>query len=483
MRTTLLPSQMGNRKGRKGIRSFPQFTIVAILAITLPLTGLLPLSFAWAKLGEASRIELPNGLTLVLKEYHQIPVAYFSLIVPGGGAQERAEKAGLAGLAANLLVKGTAHRDAQSISEQIDFLGGSLSAGVTYDYSSLSLEVLSKDIDKGLELFFDCLLHPTFPQEELERMRSQALAALSQSNEEPGVLIGKRFRALLYKDHPYGHPLGGTRQSLTSINREDVTGFYRSFWIPNQAILVALGDFREAEMVEKLRRYFSNWPGGKASIASIPAPQPLRGRKVVLIDKPDLTQANILLGNVGVPRDTPRLFPLSLANGVLGRMGFSSRLMDEIRSNLGLAYDVDSHFSMGKVAGPFAIDTSTQNENVGKAIAAILEQLKIFREKGLSPEELAKVKTYKKGIYFIALQESSALVAQMGDIEFYHLPRDLIDTYQERIDRVTLEQANATAYDLFPYQDLLIVILGKAQEIESQLAGLGDLVIEPFRPE
>jgi zinc protease len=262
-----------------------------------------------------------------------------------------------------------------------------------------------------------------------------------------------------------------------------VTGFYRRFWIPNQAILVALGDFREAEMVEKLRRYFSNWPGGKASIASIPAPQPLRGRKVVLIDKPDLTQANILLGNVGVPRDTPRLFPLSLANGVLGRMGFSSRLMDEIRSNLGLAYDVDSHFSMGKVAGPFAIDTSTRNENVGKAIAAILEQLKIFREKGLRPEELAKVKTYKKGIYFIALQESSALVAQMADIEFYHLPRDLIDTYQERIDRVTLEQANAAAYDLFPYQDLLIVILGKAQEIESQLAGLGDMVIEPFRPE
>ena len=474
---------MSSIKGRKGIRPLAKSGIFALLAIALPLAGLLPASFAWAKLGQATRIELPNGLTLVLKEYHQIPIACFLLVVPGGGAQERAEKAGLAGFAANLLLKGTAHRDARKISEEIDFLGGSLSAGGNYDYSSLALEVLSKDIDKGLELFFDCLLYPTYPQEELERMRSQALAALSQANEDPGALIGKRFRSLLYPDHPYGHPLGGSRPSLTSITRTDVTGFYGTFWIPNQAILVALGDFQEEAMAGKLKRLLSDWPRGRMSVRPLLAPRPFHGRKVVLIDKPGLTQANILLGSIGVPRDTPRLFPLALANGILGRMGFSSRLMNEIRANLGLAYGIDSQFSMGKAAGPFAIETSTQNGNVGKALSEILEQLRIFREKGITLEELAKVKTYKKGIYFIALQQSAALVAQMADIEFYNLPRDLIATYQERIDRVTLKEVNDAARDLFPYEDLLIVILGKAEEIKGQLAGLGDLVIEPFRPE
>ncbi len=474
---------MSSRKGKNGIGPLAKATILALLAIALPLTCLPPASFAQAKLEEASRTELPNGLTLVLKEYHQIPIAYFSLIVPGGGAQEGTQKAGLAGFAANLLLKGTAHRDAKKISEEIDFLGGSLSAGVSYDYSSLALEVLSKDIDKGLELFFDCLLYPTYPQEELERMRSQALAALSQEDEDPGAIIGKRFRSLLFSGHPYGHPLGGSRASITSITRDDVTGFYRSFWIPSQAILVAVGDFQTEEMAEKLKRLLSDWPHGRMSVRPLSSPSLFQGRRVVLIDKPELTQANILLGNIGVPRDTPRLFPLALANGILGRMGFSSRLMNEIRANLGLAYDIDSQFSMGKVAGPFAIATSTQNGNVGKALSEILEQLRIFREKGITPEELAKVKTYKKGIYFIALQQSAALVAQMADIEFYNLPRDLIATYQERIDRVTLQEANDAARDLFPYEDLLIVILGKAEEIKGQLAGLGDLVIEPFRPE
>ena len=472
-----------NRKGRRSIGYAARWAIPALLAIAFTLTGLLCAPQAWAKLGEASRVELPNGLTLLVKEYHQIPIAHFLLVVPGGGAQERAEKAGLAGITADLMLKGTVHRNAKKISEEIDFLGGSLSAGVSYDYSSLSLEVLSKDLDKGLDLFLDCLLHPTFPQEELERMRSQALAALSRADEDPGTIVGKRFRSLLYQDHPYGHPLSGSRKSLSSITRDDVTGFYMNFWIPNQAILVALGDFSQGEMAEKLKRTFSGWPHGKTPVVSIPAPRPFRGRKVVLVDKPDLSQANILLGNVGVSRDTPRLFPLSLANGVLGRMGSSSRLMDEIRGNLGLAYGIGSQFSMGKAAGPFLIETSTQNENAGRTISAILEQVKIFREKGLKPEELAKVKTYKKGIYFIALQESAALVAQMADIEFYRLPRDFIDTYQERIDSVTLEQANAAAHDLFPYQDLLIVILGKADQIKSQLNGLGDLFIERFQPE
>lgn len=449
------------------------------------LVALLSSSFAWAKLGEPLRVDLPNGLRLVLQEYHQIPIAHFLLLVPGGASQEGAEKAGLAALTADVMLKGTQGRDARQISEQIDFLGGSLSSGANDDYCSLSLEVLSKDIDKGLDLFLDCLLHPTFPQEELERQRAQALAALSQANEDPATIIGKRFRSLLYQGHPYGHSLVGTRQSLASISREEVEAYYHRFFVPNQAILVAVGDFEATEMADKLKDLFSSWPKGEDLDFSLPAPQALRGRRVVLIDKPDITQANILMGNVGVPRNTPRLFPLALANGVLGRMGFSSRLLDQIRANLGLTYHIDSGFSMGKVAGPFLIETSTKNETAGKAISAILEQLRIFREQGLSPEELAKVKTYKKGIYYIALQTPSALVSQLADIEFYNLPRDYIDTYQERVDAVTREEGNAAARELFPYEDLLILILGKAEEIEGQLAGLnlGPLSIERFQPE
>jgi len=464
-------------RGGKSISLFLSFCIVSALP-TFPLS-------AWAKLGEASRVILPSGLTLVLKEYHKIPIADFLLIVPGGASQEMPEKAGLANLTADLLLKGTAQRNAKQISEEIDFLGGSLSASATYDYCTLSLEVLSKDIDRGLDILLDCLLHPTFPQEELERQRAQALAALSQANEEPGAIAERRFRSLLFQDHPYGHPLSGIRQSLTSISRQDVEAFYRRFFLPNRAILVAVGDFQTAQMAGKLKGLFSSWPKGELKLDSVPPPAPFRGRRVVLVDKPDVTQAQIFMGNIGVPRDTPRFFPLSLANGILGRMGFSSRLMDQIRANLGLTYGIDSYFSMGKGGGSFVIETSTQTENAGKAISAILEQLRMFREKGLTPGELSKVKTYKKGIYYIALERGAALVRQLADIAFHGLPLDYIDTFQERSDAVTLEEANAAARDLFPYQDLLIVILGNAEKIKDQLQGLnlGKLEMERFQAE
>ncbi|MDH7499860.1 MAG: pitrilysin family protein [candidate division NC10 bacterium] len=460
--------------------------VLALLLSFCILSALLasPLS-AWAKLGEASRVVLPSGLTLVLKEYHKIPIADFLLILPGGASQETSEKAGLAAFTADLLLKGTLHRNARQISEEIDFLGGSLSASANYDYCSLSLEVLSKDMDRGLDLFLDCLLHPTFPQEELERQRAQALAALSQANEEPAVIAGRRFRSLLFQDHPYGHPLNGTRQSLTSIDREDVEAFYRRFFLPNQAILVVVGHFQADQMAEKLKGLFSSWPRGELKLDPIPSPTPFRGRRVVLVDKPDVTQAQILMGNIGPSRDTPRFFPLSLANGILGRMGFSSRLMDQIRANLGLTYGIDSSFSMGKAGGSFLIETSTQTENVGKAISAILEELRVFRERGLTPEELTKVKTYKRGIYYIALERAGALVGQLADMAFYGLPLDYIDTYQEKSDAVTLEEANAAARDLFPYENLLILILGNAEKIKGQLQGLGwgRLEIEKFQPE
>jgi predicted Zn-dependent peptidase len=347
------------------------------------------------------------------------------------------------------------------------------------------LEVLSKDADQGLSLLLDCLLHPTFPIQELERQRAQALASLSQANEEPGIIIEKRFRSLLYGPHPYGHPLAGTRTSLVSIGRAGVEAFYRRFFVPNQAILVAVGDFDLEEMKAKLERLFSSWPKSEVSAVPPPPPGAFQGRKVVLIDKPEVTQANIFVGNIGVPRNTPRFFPLSLANGILGRMGFSSRLMDQIRANLGLSYHIESYFSMGRSGGSFVIETSTRTEKVGPALSAILEQVRIFREQGLSAQELAKVKTYRKGIYYIALQTAGALVAQLADIEFYGLPRDFIDSYQERIDQVSLQDANAAARDLFPYDDLLIVILGNAEGIKDQLRelNLGEIQIEKFQPE
>jgi len=463
----------GPGPGRRRPRALFSHLVPPLVMLPLFLLSLLSPVSSWAQArwGQLSRTVLSNGLTLIVQEYRQVPLARLLLLLPGGASLEGSGKAGLAYMTAELLLKGTTQRNARQIAEEIDRLGGDLSASASYDYCAVTLEVLSSDLGRGLDLMMDCLLHPSFPAQELERKRSEALAAISRSQEEPEAIAEKRFRSLLYGSHPYGSPLGGTRDSLTAITREDVLSFYRQTFWPDQAILVAVGDFRAEEMRAELEARFSSWSrGGSALPLLSTAPPPrLQGRRVVVVDKPDVTQARILMGNSGPPRDTPHFFPLSLANAVLGRMGFSSRLMDRLRSREGLTYHVESYFSMGKAGGSFVIETSTRTEKVGSAISAILEEVRSFREKGLRAEELTKAKTYRKGIYYIALQSMESLVAQLAEIEFYGLPKDLIESYRERVDRVSLEEANEAARQFFPSEDLLIVILGNASPIEDQL--------------
>jgi zinc protease len=278
----------------------------------------------------STKYTLENGLRIVLMEYHRLPLIEMQLTVGGGRSIEPDTLTGLAGMTADLLKLGTSTRTATLIAEQIDFIGGSLNVSTGNDQFTVSTEFLVKDIIAGFDLFSDVVLHPTFVQEEIDRECSQRIASLSQILEQPQGIAGVYFTKRLYGTHPYGKQGMGTKLGLNRITRDAVMAFYRTAFVPNNAILVVVGDFKSGEMLAKLKSVFSGWKSGPMPAIPTAAPAFHHGRQVVLVNKPDVTQTQIRIGNTGVDVKNPDRPAISIANAVLGG-GFTSRLVDEIR--------------------------------------------------------------------------------------------------------------------------------------------------------
>ncbi len=442
---------------------------LAVLGVLCALVVQIPMFAQSIKLPPVTRTTLQNGIRLVLMEYHKAPTVTINAQFPGGTAADTPEKAGIVSLTADLLRKGTETRTAQQLAEAVDFLGGSLGAGAGDDRLSVGLNVQSKDIDTGLELFTDIIRHPTFPAEELDRERQLSIAGLEAIGEDPGSVARRVTLETVYAGHPYG--VDPTITSLKTITRDDLAICYKRFVVPNQMILVAVGDFKTADMLAKLKARFGDWP--KVHVLSQAVPSVKAGpRKLVLIDKPDATQTQVRWARVGFPRSSPDYFAAQIANSILGG-GFTSRLIDEIRINRSLTYNINSSFSELQHGGTFGVSTFTKIETTRALIDATLAVLKRASAQGLTEMELKKVKGYMAGMFAISMQTPEAQAAQLGEIAFYGLPNDYLQTYLPRLRAVTLPEANRIARTYFAPDQLSLVLVAPASKVQAQLKGLG----------
>jgi zinc protease len=432
------------------------------------------------KILDYQRIQLENGLTVLLMEYHKLPLVYFELRVRGGASVDPDGREGLANLTAELLRQGTEARTAAQIAEELDFVGGSLDVDVNTDFTVATAEFLRKDLAMGLELLAEVVLRPTFSPDELERVRKNVLASILRARENPLIIANQAFEAFLYKSHPYGRPVQGTEASVRSLTRDDIVGFHRENYRPETAILAVVGDFTVDDMASKLTMAFGDWQAGSAG--SLPTPS-LPGQpekwQILVVDKPDVTQTQIRLGSFGIDRRHPDFHAIQVANAILGG-GFTSRLVDEIRVNRGLTYGVTSFFAARAQRGPFAIATFSKNATALETLQVALDELKKFRQEGATPAELEKVKNYLTGLFALGLQTPESLAEQMNDIEFYALPPDFVDSYQERVRAVTLEEANRAAREYFPYENLAMVVVTDAKLMQDQLEQLGQVTVRSY---
>ncbi|HSB34524.1 MAG TPA: pitrilysin family protein [Nitrospirota bacterium] len=404
------------------------------------------------------RIVLENGMVLLLSERHDIPMITVNMAITAGSTAEPAEKPGLASLTASLLTQGTAKRSAQQISREIDFIGGSLSTSGGDDYASASLRVLKKDVRTGFDLLADVLMNPVFDQKEIDRKVKETLAEIRRKQEEPGIVASNAFDKAVFGSNAYGRTDDDVAAYLPKLVRRDVLDFYAARYSPNHAIIAVVGDVTEKEAVALLREFFQSWRMNEQLLPAPVAPPVIGKTTVNKIDK-HITQANITMGNVGLSRENPDFYACTIMNYILGGGGFTSRLMDNIRDNKGLAYDVHSGFNPQKEPGSFTVTIQTKNESANEVIAETLREIRRIQSEPVSEQELADAKAYLTGSFPLRMDTSAKIAGMLTAIEIYNLGLDYPQKYPSLINAVTREDVLRVAKKYLHPDNMVIVVV------------------------
>jgi len=290
--------------------------LVLVLALVVPS---LALAGDEPVLPAVTRTTLPNGLRVVVAEYHELPLLNVAVFVGAGAAQDPPGKEGLAMLTATTLKRGTKGMSAEQLSEAIESLGGAIGAQSGTDATIMTAEFLAGDLDRGLDLVRRVLREPQFARDEVRRGRDEQLASLVAGLEEPGVVAERCFAPWLYGKHPYGLPPDGRRESVAELGRGDVRDFYDHWYRPNDTVFVLVGDVVADDAVRRIQAALGDWqPRPDAIAVRAGAPTPVPGRRVLLVDKPDATQTQIRIGAIAMARNDPDLLSSQVANVILG---------------------------------------------------------------------------------------------------------------------------------------------------------------------
>ena len=409
------------------------------------------------------RTVLSNGMVLLTSEQRTLPMVSIELLVDAGSAHESANQAGLANLTAKLLTYGTKGRSAVQINETLDFIGASLETGCGQDTASLSMTVLKKDLTTGLDLLADILTQPTFPQAEIDRQKQAVIATIRANEENPGAVAAKAFAAALFPQSPYGRPVEGTEASVKSLQQKNLQDFFARYYRPNRTIIAIVGDVSEQEIAPLLSKALRGWAKDEPS-APPTAPANIGSPKLVRVNK-ELTQANIAMGHGGVARGNPDYYAIQVMNYILGGGGFSSRAMDSIRNERGLAYSVYSFFAAEKSHGTFEFVMQTKNETATEAIRIATDEMRRIREQLVSDQELNDAKDYLIGSFPLRFDTNRKVASFLAQVEYFEIGLDYPDRYPNLIRGVTREDVLRVARQYLQPDKLITVIVGNLQKI------------------
>ena len=408
------------------------------------------------------RTVLPNQLILLASEDHSLPFVTLQVLIDSGSWRDPSGQEGLAYLTAKGLLLGTLKRTVNQVNEELDFIGANLTASSGRDYATLTLKVLKKDLDKGLDLFFESLTQPSFPEEELRREIEKTLAGIQSAEDQPGEVAEKEFNKTLFQNNPYGHPVEGTKESLPRLKRETLVQFYQTYYHPNNAILTVVGDMTADEIQSSLLSRLEKWPlkqvpkeDFKTTFASEP--------RTVKINR-NITQANIILGHAGISRGNPDYYTANVMNYILGGGGFASRLTEEIRNRRGLAYSVASFFDPGKYPGSFQVVLQTKNASAREAISLSLQQMELIRKEPVPEKELEGARKYLIGSFPMRFDTQAKLVNFLTQVEFYGLGLDYPQNYPSIINAITQAEVLRAAQTYLHPNNYILVVVGNLKE-------------------
>ncbi len=428
------------------------------------------------KLPPIQRFALTNGLPVVMMEKHQVPLVQINLLVHGGTAMDPDGKRGLASMAAAMMEEGAGNRDALAFADAVDFLGATISVRVGMHTTTVALFTPVSKLDSALALFADVVLRPRFPAEELERKRVERLTALQQWHDEPRTIASVLLNKELFGPrHPYGLPTMGDEKSIRSFTVDDLRKFYRTYFSPNNATLIVVGDVTPAFITPKLEQMLGAWKPTQVPTATWPEARQVEQRRIYLVDKPNAPQSVIRIGRIGVARTTQEYYTITVMNTILGA-SFTSRLNSNLREQHGYSYGAGSAFNFLPLPGAFVAFSDVHTEVTDKALGEFLKELRAITS--VTNEELQRAKNYVALSYPSEFQSVGAIANALAEVVIYKLPDDYFNTYTARILAVTKDDVERVARTYIDPEKIAIVVVGDAKKVEK---GLADLKLGPLK--
>lgn len=412
---------------------------------------------------------LPNGLRVFVVSDHAEPsIAAQLLIMSAGSIQDSPSNPGIAEMAANMLTQGTEKRSAKDIAEAIDFVGGSLGASAGKDATTVSLNIVKKDLDLGFDLMSDVVLHPAFQADELDRQRQQLLSGLEQEYQDPDYLASVAFARVVYSGSPYGLPGEGTAETVQKFDRDQLAKFYVANYAPNQSFLAITGDITPEQAFAAAEKYFGAWPKVSSTAAVPPAPTAQTGQHIWLIDKPDAVQTQIRAGKLGIRRGDPNYIPVEVMNRIFGG-GYNSRLNTEVRIKKGLTYGANSTFSPHRYTGAFLVGTYTRTAATVETTKLVVDLVSQMSTGDVTPQEMNFARDYLAGVYPIQSETAEQVAGRILTVAAFDLPADYNSTYPDKIRSVTSAQVKAMAQQYLSTKDFDIVLVGNVSAFRDAL--------------
>ncbi|MBZ0185853.1 MAG: insulinase family protein, partial [Candidatus Obscuribacterales bacterium] len=384
-----------------------------------------------------------------------------------GMTLETEKQRGAARLTASMLTEGTQERTSKEIADESAFIGGGLHAHTGYDFTIIDGSALSNYTDRLFELVSDVLLNPSFPEDELKLKKANWLQELIMQRSKPSFLLEERFRKVIFGEHPYSivapHP-----DLVSSVTRDNLVNFHQNHYIPNDAILVVLGDFDKTEIKKTIETKLGAWKKGKRAIADLPTVPGHKGRKIYLVNRPGSVQTSLKIGNLGINKTDPDYFDILVMNEILGGAAHS-RLFVNIREDKGYTYGAYSHASAKVHPDAFSASADVRSEVTAPSLQEFFYELERMRNLKVSEEELKIAKNYLAGQFQLRLETQSGLAERFLETSLYDLQEDYLANYTKKLMAVTIDDVRLAARRIIHAKDLVIAVVGDAKKIRTDL--------------
>lgn len=436
-----------------------------------PPEPLAPLPF---NIPELFTTSLDNGLKVVVVDDKRLPLVSYRLAFFAGDADEPAERVGVTSALASMLTEGTATYSSRGLAEKIERLGASISASSSEDFvivSASSLSIYSSDI---LDLISEIVFRPVFPEDELDLYKRNTIEHLKFQRSQPGYLANEQTARILYGQHPYSR-IAPSPSDVDALSRELLIDAHQNLLIPNNAVLIAVGDVDREEFLAELDEEFGSWQRGYTSAVNF-GDVPLRTeRSLTVVDRPGSAQANIVLANIALSRQDPDYFPAIVMNQILGA-GASSRVFMNLREEKGYTYGAYTRLDTKRRAGDFEATAEVRTSVTGDSVREFFYELDRIRTEQVTEQELVDAKNFLTGVFPIRAETQEGLTNLIVSQQLYDLPQDYLQTYRGNVDAVTVDDVQRVANRYIHPDRLAIVIVGDASEVLPQVRSYAESI-------